>query len=88
MSKEDKQTLKEYQISLISIIFKKIKKKTTNINEVDAKKLVSSNKTPYGREGANKYYIGCVGSIGFKPLHIIIKKIKLYTNHMKYHMNY
>ena len=41
-----------------------------------------SNKTPYGKEGANKYYIGYVGSTGFRPLHIIIKKIRLYTNHM------
>ena len=40
-----------------------------------------SNKTPYGKEGANKYYIGYVGSTGFRPLHITNKKIKLYTNH-------
>ena len=57
-------------------------KKPVNINEVDTKKIVLSNKTPYGKEGANKYYIGHVGSTGFRPLHIIIKKIKLYTNHM------
>ena len=53
-----------------------------NINEVDTKKIVLSNKTPYGKEEANKYYIGYVGSTGFRPLYIIIKKIKLYTNHM------
>ena len=35
-----------------------------------------SNKTPYGKEDANKYYIGYKGSTGFRPLHIIIKKIK------------
>ena len=57
-------------------------KKLININEVDIKKMVLSNKTPYGEEGANKYYIGYVGSTVFKPLHIIIKKIKLYKNHM------
>ena len=53
-------------------------KKPININEVDTKKIVLSNKTPYGREGANKYYIGYVGSTSFRPLHMIIKKIKLY----------
>ena len=57
-------------------------KKPININEVDTKKIVLSNKTPYGKKGANKYYIGYVGSTGFRPLHIIIKKIKLYTNHV------
>ena len=41
-----------------------------------------SDKTPHGKEGANKYYIGYAGSTGFRPLHIIIKKIKLYSNHM------
>ena len=56
--------------------------KLININEVDTKKIVLSNKTPYGKEGANKYYIGYVENTGFRPLHIIIKKIKLYTNHM------
>ena len=41
-----------------------------------------SNKTPHGEEGANKYYIGYVGSTGVRPLRVIIKNIKLYTNHM------
>ena len=41
-----------------------------------------SNTAPYGKEGANKYYIGYVGSTGFRPLHIIIKKIKLYTSYI------
>ena len=41
-----------------------------------------SNKTPYGKEGANKYYIGYVEITGFRPLHVIIKKVTLYTNHM------
>ena len=40
-----------------------------------------SKKTPYDKEGANKYYIRYAGSTGFRPLHIIIKKVKLYTNH-------
>ena len=57
-------------------------KKSININEVDTKKLFLSNKTPYGKEDANKYYFGYAGSTGFRPLHIIIKKIILYANHM------
>ena len=39
-----------------STIFKKIKKKI-NINDVHTKKIVLSNKKPYGEQGANKYYI-------------------------------
>ena len=39
------------------------------------------NKTPNGEYGANKRYIAYLSG-GFKPLHIIIKDIKLYTNHM------
>ena len=61
--------------------FKKIKS-PININEIDTKKIVLSNKTPYGKDGANKHYIGYVRSTGFRSLHIIIKKIKLYTNRM------
>ena len=53
-----------------------------NINKVDTKKIVLSNKTPYGEEGANKYYLGYVGSTGFRPLHTIIKNIKLHTDRM------
>ena len=41
-----------------------------------------SNKIRYGKERANKYYTEYVRSTGFRPLHIIIKKIKLCTNHM------
>ena len=41
-----------------------------------------SSKTPCGKEGANKYYIIYVGRTGFKPLHTITEKKKLYTNHM------
>ena len=40
-----------------------------------------SNKTPSGKQGSNKYYIGYL-SDGFKALHIIIEKLKLYTNYM------
>ena len=53
-------------------------KKPININEVNTKKIVLSNKRRDGREGANKYYIGYVGSASFRPLLMIIKKIKLY----------
>ena len=40
-----------------------------------------SNKTPYGEEGADKYYIGYLNG-GLRPLHIIIMNIKLYTDNM------
>ena len=40
-----------------------------------------SNKRPYGEYGANKYYIVYLNG-GLRPLHIIIKDIKLYANHM------
>ena len=40
-----------------------------------------SNKTSYGEQGANKYYVAYLNA-GLKPLHIIIKDIKLYTNDM------
>ena len=63
--------------------FQKDKKKPININEADTKKIVLSNKTPYGKQSANKYYIEYVGCTGIRPLHIIVvKKKKLYTNHM------
>ena len=65
-------------VALTSIIFKK----PININKVDTQKIVLFDKTPNGEEGANKYYIGYVRSTGFRPLHIIIKNIRLYTNHM------
>ena len=61
--------------------FPKDKKKLININEVDTEKIVLSNKTPYGEQGADKYYITYLNG-GLRPLHIIIKVIKLYTNHM------
>ena len=56
-------------------------KKPINIKEVNIDKLVLSNKTPYGEQGANRYYIAYLNR-GLRPLHIIIKDIKLYTNHM------
>ena len=56
-------------------------KKPININEVDTKKIVLSNKIPYGEYGTNKYYIAYLNG-SFKPLYITIKNIKLYTNHM------
>ena len=37
--------------------FQKDENKPININEVDAKKMVLSNKIPYDKHGANKYYI-------------------------------
>ena len=40
-----------------------------------------SNKTPYGEQGANKHYLAYLSG-GFRPLSIIIKDIKLYTDHM------
>ena len=50
-------------------------KNPININEVDTEEKLLSNKTSYGEHGA---YLSSV----FKPLHIIIKDIILYTNHM------
>ena len=46
-----------------------------------------SNKTPYGKHGANKNYIAYL-SKDFKPLCINIKNIKLYTNRMDVLANY
>ena len=40
-----------------------------------------SNKTPHGKQGTNKYYVAYLSG-GFRPLHIIIKNIKLYIDHM------
>ena len=56
-------------------------KKPINITDVDIEKIVLSNKTSYGKRGANKYYISYL-SDSFKPLCINIKNVKLYTNHM------
>ena len=57
----------------------KKKKKTVNINKIDIKKIVLSNKASYGKKSATKYYIGDL-SDDFRPLCIIIKEIKLYTD--------
>ena len=54
-------------------------KKPININEVDNEKRVLSNKTPHGECGANKYYTAYLSG-GFRPLHIVIKNIKLHTD--------
>ena len=43
--------------------------------------MVLSNKAPYDKHGANKYYISYLRN-SFKPLCINIKNIKLYTNRM------
>ena len=40
-----------------------------------------SNKIPHGEQDANNYYIGYLSG-GLRPLHIIIKNIKSYTNRM------
>ena len=56
-------------------------KKTININKINIDKIVLSNKTPYDEQDVNKYYITYL-SDGLRPLHIIIKDIKLYTYHM------
>ena len=56
-------------------------KKSININDIETKKIVLSNKTPYGKQGANKYYIAYLTG-GFKPMYITIKNIELYTNRM------
>ena len=52
-----------------------------NINEVDTEKIVLSNKTPHGKQDANKHYIAYLSG-AFIPLYIIIKDIKLYINRM------
>ena len=57
----------------------KKKQKTININEIDIKKIVLSNKASYGKKSPTKYYIGYL-SDDFRPLCIIIKEIKLYTD--------
>ena len=70
-------------IASTRIIFKKKNKKNPiNINEVDINKIFLSNKAPSREQRSCKYYIGYQRGTGFRPLHIIIKKIKLYTNHM------
>ena len=68
-------------IASTSIIFKKIKK-TINVNEVDNNEIFLSNEAPCVEHKSYKYYIGYLGGTGFRPLHIIVKKIKLYTNYM------
>ena len=56
----------------------KSNKKPININEIDIEKTLLSNNRFYGKQGANKEYIGYLDG-DFRPLCIIIKEIKLYT---------
>ena len=70
---------KSYYIN--KCLFQNYKNKPININEINTKNLVLSDKISYGEHGGNKYYIGYLNG-GFKPLHIVIKNIKLYTNDM------
>ena len=55
-------------------------KNPININEVDTEEILLSNKTPHGKYGANEYIAYLSG--GFRPLHITIKNIILYTDRM------
>ena len=61
-------------------------KKTVNTNEINIDKIVLSNKAPYGEQGANKYYVAYLNG-GLRPLHVIIKTKKLYTNNMNFLAN-
>ena len=61
-------------------------KNAINANEVDTEKIVLSNKTPHGEQGANKYYIAYLSG-GLRPLRIIIKNIKMYADHMNVLVN-
>ena len=71
----------EYNNYIIDKYYFQKDKNSININEVDTKKIVLSNKTPHGKKSANKYYIAYFSS-GFRPLHIIIQNIKMYTARM------
>ena len=55
-------------------------KKSININDVDINKIALFNKASYGEQGPYKYYVGYLSDL-FRPLHIIIKETKLYTNY-------
>ena len=61
-----------------------------NINDVDIKGIALSNKTPYGKQGANKYYVGYLNG-SFRPLNFAIKdtepcanNMHVLTNHTKF----
>ena len=45
-----------------------------NINNVDIKRIMLSNKTPCGKQGANKYYVGYLND-NFRPLNIVINHV-------------
>ena len=63
-------------------IFFQTDKNPINITDVDISKVLLFNKVSYGIDGAYKYYVGYLSDF-FRPLHIIIKEIKLYTNYGK-----
>ena len=52
-----------------------------NINDVDIERIVLSNKTPYGKKGANKYYVGYLSG-SFRPLNIVVKDTELCADSM------
>ena len=52
-----------------------------NINNVDIKRIMLSNKIPCGKQGANKYYVGYLND-NFRPLNIVIKDTELCANNM------
>ena len=51
----------------------KTNKKPININDVDTNKILSSNEVPYGKHGANKYYIGYLSG-GFRHYALLLKR--------------
>ena len=52
-----------------------------NINNVDIKRIMLSNKIPCGKQGANKYYVGYLND-NFRPLNIVIEDTELCANNM------
>ena len=52
-----RQTLSFNNFSVDKYLFQK-KKERININKIDIKKIVLSNKVSYGKQGAYKYYVG------------------------------
>ena len=54
-------------------------KKLININKVDTKQIVLSDKATHGEHGANKNYTGYLNG-GFKPLYSFIKDTELYID--------
>ena len=52
-----------------------------NIDKVDIKKIVLSNKEPYGNKGSCKYIIGYKINAGIIPLCIKISKVNVYAKY-------